>query len=255
MATYETPSQIYYDTGDGTPANGETWGAGSGTYKAKKDKAGFKILGGAASDLVVVARQDQTDSGGGGGGGSFAGGARFKLEFDDYTDIGDGLLTLSVATSTDTIHFDDLSLISGSPCHYLTIPSSGYYHVGAFVYWTGLRDYLESYPLDASPTYQAIAGVYLGITRTNSSGTFIDRIATTGGYMPWYPYLLGDGTGAEPGHFLCVNGISYLAAGQRVYYHSRWVDYILGPGAASINGSFAPDIDSSSAGFCYLLGS
>lgn len=64
VATYETPSQIYYDTGDGTPANGETWGAGNGTYKLKKNKAGFTIQGGAANELVVAVREDQVNGAG-----------------------------------------------------------------------------------------------------------------------------------------------------------------------------------------------
>ena len=63
VATYETPSQIYYDTADGTPANGETWGAGSGTYKLKKNKAGFTIQGGAANELVVAGRSEQSSGG------------------------------------------------------------------------------------------------------------------------------------------------------------------------------------------------
>ena len=102
VATYETPSQIYYDTGDGTPANGETWGAGSGSYKLKKNKAGFTIQGGAANELVVAGRADQTGSGG-----------TFNLTVrDDTVSVGSGggTLTLSPITTIYTHRPDGLRI-------------------------------------------------------------------------------------------------------------------------------------------------
>lgn len=38
------PVDALYDTADGTPAVGETWGAGAGSFKLRKDKAGFVVV-------------------------------------------------------------------------------------------------------------------------------------------------------------------------------------------------------------------
>lgn len=43
-APMEMPYWVYYDTADGTPANGEQWGPGAGTWKAKKNKIGLLML-------------------------------------------------------------------------------------------------------------------------------------------------------------------------------------------------------------------
>lgn len=43
-APMEMPYWVYYDTADGTPANGEQWGPASGSWKAKKGKTGLLML-------------------------------------------------------------------------------------------------------------------------------------------------------------------------------------------------------------------
>lgn len=59
-ATNQVPTYALYETGDGTPAVGETWGAGSGSYKLRKNKAGFTIVGGPANGLVMVDKATTT---------------------------------------------------------------------------------------------------------------------------------------------------------------------------------------------------
>lgn len=54
VATRETPVTALYDTGDGTPANGETWGAGASSWKLRKNNSGFTICGGPINGRVVV---------------------------------------------------------------------------------------------------------------------------------------------------------------------------------------------------------
>lgn len=59
------PMLANYDSADGTPAIGEAWGAGAGTFKLKKGKAGFVIAGdpNTADETVPVRRVDaSTDS-------------------------------------------------------------------------------------------------------------------------------------------------------------------------------------------------
>ena len=43
-----------YETSDGTPANGEQWGAGSGSFKLRKGKTGFRIVGNPVNETVLV---------------------------------------------------------------------------------------------------------------------------------------------------------------------------------------------------------
>lgn len=51
------PAIAAYDTGDGTPAAAETWGAKSGEWKLRKDYEGFYVLGGAVRGTVNVTRK------------------------------------------------------------------------------------------------------------------------------------------------------------------------------------------------------
>lgn len=44
IAAFETPFPAVYESGDGTPAIGETWGAKSGEWKLRKGYTGFVIL-------------------------------------------------------------------------------------------------------------------------------------------------------------------------------------------------------------------
>lgn len=53
--TRDWPTFAYYDTGDGTPANGETWGAGNASYKLRKGKSGFTAEGAGIGGYVFVA--------------------------------------------------------------------------------------------------------------------------------------------------------------------------------------------------------
>lgn len=52
--TNDFPAYALYDAADGVPAVGETWGAGSGTFKLKKGKAGFRIVGDPDTTLEIV---------------------------------------------------------------------------------------------------------------------------------------------------------------------------------------------------------
>lgn len=65
-ATEDSPVFIYYDTADGTPANGETWGAENASWKANKNKSGFIIRGGVDATLAIVeaSRVSASSSGG-----------------------------------------------------------------------------------------------------------------------------------------------------------------------------------------------
>jgi hypothetical protein len=53
-ATNDYPAWAYYDSADGTPAVGETWGAGAGTWKLKKGMVGFRICGTPDATLGIV---------------------------------------------------------------------------------------------------------------------------------------------------------------------------------------------------------
>src|SRR5262245_46624012 len=44
-ATRESPIHALYDSGDGTPAVGEVWGAGASSWKLRKAKQGFVVAG------------------------------------------------------------------------------------------------------------------------------------------------------------------------------------------------------------------
>ena len=64
LATNQTPIYALYETSDGTPANGETWGAGASSYKLRKNTDGFIVEGAAGSGRVLV-RRDVSSGGGG----------------------------------------------------------------------------------------------------------------------------------------------------------------------------------------------
>jgi hypothetical protein len=75
VATYDLRHEIAYEQDDGEPAAGETWGAAVGSWTARKNKAGFTILGGAVNGVVNALRDFTTNptessSSGSGGGGS-----------------------------------------------------------------------------------------------------------------------------------------------------------------------------------------
>lgn len=48
------PVDALYDSADGTPAVGETWGAGAGSWKLRKGMAGFVVVGTADADAELV---------------------------------------------------------------------------------------------------------------------------------------------------------------------------------------------------------
>jgi hypothetical protein len=56
QATVGQWERALYDTGDGTPALGEDWGAGNASWKLRKGKVGFKAWGGVDSGSAVFAR-------------------------------------------------------------------------------------------------------------------------------------------------------------------------------------------------------
>ena len=52
--TNDYPAYALYESGDGAPAVGETWGAGAGSFKLRKDKPGFRVVGSPDATLGVV---------------------------------------------------------------------------------------------------------------------------------------------------------------------------------------------------------
>jgi hypothetical protein len=60
LCTADFPAWALYDVADGTPALGETWGAGAGSWKLRKNKPGWRVLGGAADGRVIVLRNELT---------------------------------------------------------------------------------------------------------------------------------------------------------------------------------------------------
>lgn len=48
------PVQALYDTGDGTPANGEIWGPGNGAWELRKGKSGYKVHGTVTTETIMV---------------------------------------------------------------------------------------------------------------------------------------------------------------------------------------------------------
>ena len=52
--TNDFPAWALYDDGDGTPAVGETWGAGASSWKLRKNNAGFRICGTPDTTLKIV---------------------------------------------------------------------------------------------------------------------------------------------------------------------------------------------------------
>lgn len=247
VATYETPSQVYYDTGDGSPANGETWGAGSGTYKAKKNKAGFKILGGAGSELVVAARQDQTSSGGSGSGLTNFVGFRMKaytresgtqprannysLSFDQVatkstvaTDVYDTIVTDGVSGGSSDTGFtygDD-----ATRGQYFAPKDTGWYRIGVNVKWIYLQDYLGgSFPWEATPTSHYIATMGLRIVSDLSGGGSVVVIAEKYTPMPHYhsDYIFTGGAGINCKDSLTT--VAYLVATRRVWIQAVYEVY------------------------------
>jgi len=66
LCTADFPAWALYEAGDGSATFGQSWGAGAGSWKLRKDKAGFRVLGGAASGRVIV-NLDLPPAGAGGG--------------------------------------------------------------------------------------------------------------------------------------------------------------------------------------------
>ncbi|QEG28992.1 hypothetical protein GobsT_37810 [Gemmata obscuriglobus] len=54
--TFDPRAVLAYEEADGTPQPGEEWGAGAGTWKLRKGKTGWRILGGAGRGLVNAVR-------------------------------------------------------------------------------------------------------------------------------------------------------------------------------------------------------
>lgn len=63
--TNDFPAWALYDDGDGTPAVGETWGAGASSWKLRKNNAGFRICGTPDTTLKIVPVERAASSGGG----------------------------------------------------------------------------------------------------------------------------------------------------------------------------------------------
>lgn len=54
QAHNSSPCAVLYDSGDGTPAAGETWGAASSSWKARKSKAGGRVLSAGNTSTALV---------------------------------------------------------------------------------------------------------------------------------------------------------------------------------------------------------
>lgn len=61
--TNDFPAWALYDDGDGTPAVGETWGAGASSWKLRKNNAGFRICGTPDTTLKIVPVERAASSG------------------------------------------------------------------------------------------------------------------------------------------------------------------------------------------------
>ena len=61
MLSFAAPVWGYYDTADGTPAFGESWGPINASWKLRKLSVGFLIDGGATADRVLVRPSFQFD--------------------------------------------------------------------------------------------------------------------------------------------------------------------------------------------------
>lgn len=59
VVTLDWPWLALYESGDGTPAVGDVWGAGASSFKLRKNNRGFNIEGGVNSSkhLVMVRRK------------------------------------------------------------------------------------------------------------------------------------------------------------------------------------------------------
>lgn len=57
LATIDFPAWALYETADGTPAIGEVWGPGANSWKLRKGKQGFRVMGGPVDGRVLVDRQ------------------------------------------------------------------------------------------------------------------------------------------------------------------------------------------------------
>jgi hypothetical protein len=70
--TRDWPWYALYDSGTGTPANGDTWGATANSWKLAKNNAGFTVDGGVDATLgVVLVRGAMGSSTGGGASSNF----------------------------------------------------------------------------------------------------------------------------------------------------------------------------------------
>lgn len=72
--TGDWPALALYEAADGTPAAGETWGAGAGSWKLRKDVAGFRVVGDPDTELEVV-QVEAAGAGGDASGGGVTGSA------------------------------------------------------------------------------------------------------------------------------------------------------------------------------------
>jgi len=143
VASNEFPEWVAYETSDGTPAVGEKWGSGSGSFKLRKDNIGFIVVGGAANGRVLVNKDDRTASGGGSGetGGIVVSGAKASLTAPESISDATPMDVPFDAAGTDTAYFWS----GGAPTR-LTVPTAlgGLYYVGgAYLVWdsnaTGYR--------------------------------------------------------------------------------------------------------------------
>jgi hypothetical protein len=197
MVTRDWPAYALYDAGDGTPAPGETWGAGASSYKLRKDKGGLTIQGGALGGNVLVSPIGSggsgDGSGGSGGGGSFTpSGARVYHNTSQV--LGGGTYLSFNSERWDDAAFHDNSTNNSR----LTVPATGRYLVGFSVFFApasvglgygahvwlnrasivgGQKDFsdtvLDQMAISAECVWDATAGDYFEVRLSADSGTTV----------------------------------------------------------------------------------
>lgn len=128
LCTAESPADVLYETADGTPALGEAWGSGSGTFKLRKNNTGYMIVGGVTAGRVLASRA--ATAGGGGGSMVFSGAKVFHNAAQVIPH--DGLTVLF--WNSEEFDTDGYHVTSGATNNF-TFASNGFYLCAAQIRW------------------------------------------------------------------------------------------------------------------------
>ncbi len=131
QALDDFPFPVLYDTADGTPAAGEAWGPGNGSYKLRKGKTGYLIYGNPINGAVDVTKVGSGSSAATFSGCRVAGATAFPtLLFGS----GANVITFDQSSTSNEQQWDTDSYHSYSTNKdRVTTPFVGKYDVGAFV--------------------------------------------------------------------------------------------------------------------------